>query len=71
MLSNSLQDQEELPDVVTGMLQVFDLTVYAFLDPGASLSYVNFYLGMNFDVIPKKISEPLSVSTLVDESIQA
>uniref|UniRef100_M0ZUZ3 Retrotransposon gag protein n=1 Tax=Solanum tuberosum TaxID=4113 RepID=M0ZUZ3_SOLTU len=40
-------------------------------DPGASLSFVTPYVAMNFDVIPKKLSEPFSVSTPVGESIIA
>ncbi|KAH0669343.1 hypothetical protein KY285_023504 [Solanum tuberosum] len=68
---NSRQEQEDSLDVVTGMIQVFDLTVYALLDPGASLSFVTPYVAMNFDVIPEQHSEPFSVSTPVGESILA
>uniref|UniRef100_M1DUV7 Gag-pol polyprotein n=1 Tax=Solanum tuberosum TaxID=4113 RepID=M1DUV7_SOLTU len=66
---NSREEQENLLDVVTGMIQVFDFTIYALLDPGASLSFVNPYVAMNFDVIPEQLSEPFSVSTPVGESI--
>ena len=66
---SSLQEKEESPDVVNGMLQVFDFSVYALLDPGASLSFVASYIAMNFDVIHEKLSEPFSVSTLLHESI--
>ncbi|KAH0641167.1 hypothetical protein KY285_037753 [Solanum tuberosum] len=68
---NSRQEQEDSPDVVTGMIQVFDFTIYALLDPGASLSFVTPFTAMNFDVIHEKLSEPFSVSTLVGESILA
>ncbi|KAH0658156.1 hypothetical protein KY289_026904 [Solanum tuberosum] len=68
---NSRQEQEDSPDLVTGMIQVFDFTVYALLDPGASLSFVTPYIAMNFDVIPEQLSEPFSVPTPVGESILA
>ncbi|KAK4730142.1 hypothetical protein R3W88_023130 [Solanum pinnatisectum] len=41
---NSRQVQEDSPDVIIGMIQVFDFTVYALLDPGASLSFVTLML---------------------------
>ncbi|KAG5614612.1 hypothetical protein H5410_014436 [Solanum commersonii] len=66
---NNCQEQEDSPDVVTGMIQVFDFTVYALLDPGVSLSFVTPYVAMNFDVIPEQLSEPFSVSTPVGRSI--
>ncbi|KAK4737058.1 hypothetical protein R3W88_000755 [Solanum pinnatisectum] len=50
---NNRQEQENSPDVVTGMIQVFDFTIYALLDPGTSLSFVTPYVAMNFDVIPE------------------
>lgn len=45
----SPREQEESPDIVTGMLQVFYINVYALLDRGATLSFVtplvdNIYL---------------------------
>ena len=33
-------EQETSPDVVTGMLIVFSIYVYALLDPGATISFV-------------------------------
>jgi len=36
---NSRQEQEDSPDVVTGMILVFDFAIYALLDPRASLSF--------------------------------
>ncbi|KAG5589895.1 hypothetical protein H5410_040409 [Solanum commersonii] len=59
----SRQEQEDLPYVVTGMIQVFNYNVYALLDPGASLSFVTLYVAMYFNVIPEQLSEPFSVST--------
>ncbi|XP_049378039.1 uncharacterized protein LOC125842766 [Solanum stenotomum] len=42
--------QESSLDVVTGMLEVFLLDVYALLDPGATLSFVSPYVSKRFDV---------------------
>ncbi|XP_015057517.1 uncharacterized protein LOC107003738 [Solanum pennellii] len=68
---NNSQKQENMPDVVTGMIRVFDFTVYPLLDPGASLSFLTLYISMNFEIFPEKLSEPFSVSTSVGESIIA
>ncbi|XP_069145635.1 uncharacterized protein [Solanum lycopersicum] len=51
------------------MIRVFDLTVYALLEPGVSLSFVTPYVAMNFEIILEKHSKPFSVSTPVGESI--
>ncbi|XP_025884739.1 uncharacterized protein [Solanum lycopersicum] len=53
---NNRQEHENLPDVVTGMIRVFDLIVYALLDPGVSLSFVTPYVAMNFEIIPEQLS---------------
>lgn len=68
---NILQDQKDSSDIVIGMIQVFDFTVYALLDPQARSSFLNPYVSMNFDVIPEQLSELFSVSTLVSDSILA
>ena len=65
------QDQEDSPDVVTGTLRVFDLDVYALLDPGATLSFVTPYIAVKFGVSPKTLSEPFSVSTLIGDPVIA
>ncbi|KAH0781790.1 hypothetical protein KY290_001388 [Solanum tuberosum] len=65
----SHQEQENPPDVVTSMIKVFTLDVYALLDPRASLSFVTSYFANNFDVLPEKLCEPFCVSTPVGESI--
>nr|AAV31185.2 Gag-pol polyprotein, putative [Solanum tuberosum] len=67
----SRQEQENSRDVVAGMIQFFDITVYALLDPEANLSFVTLDVAMNFDVIPEQLSEPISVSTPIGESILA
>ena len=66
---NNRQEHENFPDVVTGMIQVFDFTTYALLDLGSSLSFISPYVFMNFDIIREQLSEPFSVSTRVGESI--
>lgn len=53
------------------MIQVSDFTVYALLDPGASLSFLTPYVSMNFYIIPKQLIEPISVSTPIGDSILA
>ena len=63
-LSNS-QENENSPDVFNGMIQVFDLTIYTLLDPGASLYFVTPYVPMNFDIVPDKLNEPFSVRHLL------
>ncbi|KAG5603456.1 hypothetical protein H5410_034826 [Solanum commersonii] len=40
-------------------------------NPGLSLSFVTPYVAMNFDVLPEQLSEPVSVSMPVGESILA
>ena len=65
------QDQEDSPDVVTGTLRVFHSDVYALLDPGATLSFVTFYIALNISVSPETLSEPFSVSTPVGDPIIA
>ncbi|KAH0636085.1 hypothetical protein KY290_036497 [Solanum tuberosum] len=65
------QDQENSPDVVTGTLRVFDLDIYALLDPGATLSFVTPYIAVQFSVSPETLSEPFSVSTPVGDPVIA
>uniref|UniRef100_M0ZKD2 Gag-pol polyprotein n=1 Tax=Solanum tuberosum TaxID=4113 RepID=M0ZKD2_SOLTU len=64
-------EQEGFPDVVTGMLKVFQLDVYALLDPGDTLSLVTPYVAMRFYVLPDVLLEPFSVSTPIGNSIVA
>ena len=62
------QDQEGSPHVVIGRLRVFDLDVYEFLDPGATLYFVTTYIAIQFNG-PETLSEPFSVSTPVGDPI--
>ncbi|XP_069146940.1 uncharacterized protein [Solanum lycopersicum] len=50
-------------------LRVFDLDVYALLDPGTTLSFVTPYIVVPFSVSPKTLSKPFSVSTQVRDSV--
>uniref|UniRef100_M1DY49 Gag-pol polyprotein n=1 Tax=Solanum tuberosum TaxID=4113 RepID=M1DY49_SOLTU len=58
----SLKDQENSPDIVTSMLKVFSIDVYALLDPTVSLSFVTPYVAMRFGISPEELLEPFSVS---------
>ena len=58
-----------LPDVIIAMIQVFNFFVFALVDLRASLSFVTFYVAINFGVLLEKLLEPFSVSTHVGESI--
>ncbi|XP_015078461.1 uncharacterized protein LOC107022337 [Solanum pennellii] len=64
-------DQEDSPNVVTGILQIFSIIVYALLDPGATLSFVTPLVAMKFDVLPDILIEPFSVITPVGDSVVA
>ncbi|XP_027767790.1 uncharacterized protein LOC114074070 [Solanum pennellii] len=62
-------EQETSPDVVTGMLQVFTIVVYALLDPGATLSFVTSFVAKKFDTLLDVLHEPFLVSTPVGDSV--
>ena len=62
-------NEEVSPDVVTGMLQVFSVNVYEFLDPSDILYFVILLLVMKIDVLPNVLVETYFVSTLVGHSI--
>ncbi|XP_070023178.1 uncharacterized protein [Nicotiana sylvestris] len=64
-------NSEASPDVVTCILTVHSHDVYALIDPYSILSYVTPYVSMEFGIEPKQLHEPLSVSTLVNESVLA
>uniref|UniRef100_M1DCG5 Gag-pol polyprotein n=1 Tax=Solanum tuberosum TaxID=4113 RepID=M1DCG5_SOLTU len=67
----SRSDQEGSLDVVTGMLQVFSIDVYALLDPGGTLSFVTPLVAMKFDILTDVLEEPFSVSIPVCDSVVA
>lgn len=47
---HSNKDQESSPDVVSGMLQLFFIDVYALLDPNDTFYFVTLCLDMKFDI---------------------
>lgn len=47
------------------MLDVFQMYVYAFLYPGATLSSMTSYVGLKFDVLQDVLFENFSISTSV------
>ena len=67
----SRDDQEESPNVVTGMLQVYSTNVYALLDHGATLCFVTTLVDMKFNMLPDVLIEHFSIITLVGESVVA
>lgn len=68
---SSRQEQENSPDIVTGMLCVFNFDVYVLLDPESSFSYVTPLVAVNFEINSEKIPEPFLVSTPVGDSFIA
>ena len=50
---------------------MFDHDIYAFLDPGATLSFVTPYIAVQLSVSLETFSEPFLVSTLVGDPIIA
>ena len=57
--------------LVTGMLQVFSINIYALLDVDDTLSFVTLLVPNNFDVILDILIEPFSLTTLVGDSVAA
>ena len=60
-------EEECFPNVVTSMLQVFSIDVYALIYPSATLSFVSPLLSRKFDTFPDILYEPFMVTTSVDE----
>ncbi|MDV3192310.1 MAG: hypothetical protein Q8853_02560 [Candidatus Phytoplasma australasiaticum] len=58
-------------DVMTGILKVFDFDTYAFLDPGANLSFMTPLLAVQFGLSPEILREPFLIYTPMGESIVA
>ncbi|MDV3188739.1 MAG: hypothetical protein Q8834_02910, partial [Candidatus Phytoplasma australasiaticum] len=61
----------EVPDVITGMLKIFDFYVYTLIDPGATLFFVTHFVAKKFQVIPKLLHESYEVSIPIGASIIA
>ncbi|KAH0649063.1 hypothetical protein KY285_034311 [Solanum tuberosum] len=68
---HSRQGVNETPDVVTGMLQIFDLDVYTLIDSGATLSFVTPLVARKFHVGSELLHESYEVSTPIGVSIVA
>ena len=64
-------EQETSYDMVTGMLKVFSIDVYALLDPDANLLFITPLVSKKIDIFPHILHEPLMVSTPVGETIVA
>lgn len=54
--------------MVTDMFQVFS-NVYAFLDPGDTLTFVTPFLSMKFEILLKVLVEPFLACTMVGDSL--
>ena len=62
---NNHQVHKNSPYVVTSMILVYGFSVYALLDPGASLYFLTPYVAMNFEIIHEEHREALSVSNML------
>ena len=62
-------EQEISTNVVTDMLKIFTLDVYALIDPGDTLSFVTPLVAKKFDVLPDILHEHFIVSTSVGDSV--
>ena len=67
----SREEKENSADAVTGMLYILNFPVYAFIDPGSTLSFVTPLLASRFDVFPEILHEPIPVSTPIGDGIRA
>ncbi|KAH0669578.1 hypothetical protein KY285_023739 [Solanum tuberosum] len=65
------QGVNETPDVVTGMLQIFDLDASTLIDPGATLSFVTPLIARKFHVESELLHESYEVSTPIGASTVA
>ncbi|XP_069144358.1 uncharacterized protein [Solanum lycopersicum] len=55
-------EQESSPYVVTSMLQLFFVDVYALLDTGATLYFVTPLIARKFDILPDFLNKPFMVT---------
>lgn len=63
--------QEESPDLVTGILQVFSISVYSLLDLDATLSFVTPQVVKKLKVLHDILIEPFYVTTSMGDSVVA
>nr|XP_016507966.1 PREDICTED: uncharacterized protein LOC107825602 [Nicotiana tabacum] len=66
---SSRQDLESSPDVVTGILSVFSIDMYALIDPGSTLSYISPFVASKWDREPELLHKSFKVSTSMGESV--
>ncbi|XP_075076929.1 uncharacterized protein LOC142163527 [Nicotiana tabacum] len=66
---SSRQDLELSPDVVTGILSVFSIDMYALIDPGSTLSYISPLVASKWDREPELLQKSFEVSTPMGEPI--
>ena len=64
-------EQETSPDVVTGMLKVFSIYIYALLDSSSTLSFVTPLISKKFEILPDILNEPFIVTYPVGEMVVA
>ena len=59
------------PDVVTGILQVYSIYVYALLHPGAKLSFVTPLIAWKFDILSDVLKDHFIITTLLGDAVVA
>ena len=64
------EEQENSVDVVTGMLQVFLISVYALLDPGSTRSFVTPLHALTFRILPEVQHDRIVLSTPLGENVR-
>ena len=63
-------EQEKWADVATAHFLLCSLSVYAYVDPGSTLSFVTPLLSSEFDLLPDIIHEPFLLSTPIADNIK-
>ncbi|XP_070017013.1 uncharacterized protein [Nicotiana sylvestris] len=66
---SSRQDLESSPDVVTCILSVFSIDMYALIDPGSTLSYISPFVASKWEREPELLHKSFEVSTPMGESV--
>ena len=64
------EEQEKSADVVTGILQVFSTSVYAFANLVSTLSIVTHLLALDFVTLPEVMYDAKEVSTPLGENVR-
>ncbi|XP_070019338.1 uncharacterized protein [Nicotiana sylvestris] len=66
---SSRQDLESSLDVVTGILFVFFIDMYALIDPGSTLLYISPFVASKWNREPELLHKSFEVSTPIGESV--